>query len=170
MDGLVVIRALLLASEDVTALVPPDRIQADVLPEGSDLPAIMLEHISSTPRNALRKGGTKHFRDRIQVTPNAADYDQMRAICDAVFAACADQRPKVDGLTSIAVTAASVGPDGFNPVNNARARPMDFTVNYNKTAEPTGAGLHVVVVDADGNPVSVPLEVQDADGNILELA
>ena len=130
-EGIRVIRSLLLNSGDVLALVPGTRIQADALPEGGSLSAILLEEVTSVPYNTLSGGASKHFRDKIQVTPHAKEYVALQALVKAIFSACADQHPTIPGLSLVSVFLDSHGPDGISPVNMARVKPMDFIVSYN---------------------------------------
>lgn len=139
MDGVAAIRQLLVASPEVTDLVPASgapgamsRISADVLAEGVQLPAISIEEISAVDRNIPNPGLTRFVTARIQVTGHARSYPELRQLMKAIKRACADQQPEVAGLVNVAVHTSGTGPQGISGVTQARAQTQDFQVTYNE--------------------------------------
>ena len=92
MNGVIVVRSLLVADTGVTALVPAVRIVAGMLAQGTSLPAISLMSVSSTDRNIHAPGPKRRVTERVQVTVLAASYPAAKAIMRAVRAAAADRK------------------------------------------------------------------------------
>ena len=78
MNGVIVVRSLLVADTEVTALVPAVRIVAGMLAQGTSLPAISLMSVSSTDRNIAAPGPKRMVTERVQVTVLAAILLLMR--------------------------------------------------------------------------------------------
>jgi hypothetical protein len=129
--GIRIIRWLLTNSVQVTALVAAENIQADILPDNTVLPAILLDGVSSVPLQTLSAGSTMYFRDRIQVTSKAATYDEIGTINEAIFKACRYRFPVMADLSQVCVIPDGEGPDGYDPLTFARMKPLDFIVRYN---------------------------------------
>lgn len=131
MHGVRVIRSILIANTGVTSKVAAGNIQGDVAPEGAALPMIMLQSISCVPLGTLARGSTMHFRERVQVTPLAAEYDALGSIVQAIADACSHRFPVLSGLQLVSVIADGIGPDSYEPLTMARSKTMDFIVRYN---------------------------------------
>ncbi|EQA99122.1 tail completion protein gp17 [Sphingobium baderi] len=132
MNGVIVVRSLLVADTGVTALVPAERIVAGMLPQGTSLPAISLMSVSSTDRNIAAPGPNRRVSERVQVTVLAASYPAAKAIIRAVRAAAADQMPAIDGLTDVTVHTDSAGPDFLDEETGIHMQTQDFRVSFNE--------------------------------------
>jgi len=90
MNGVIVVRSLLVADTGLTALVPEARIAAGSLPQGTVLPAFSLMSVSSVDRNIPAPGPTRRVTERVQVTVLARTYPETKTILAAVRKAAAD--------------------------------------------------------------------------------
>lgn len=132
MNGVIAVRALLVADIRVTALVPEARIAAGSLPQGTVMPAISLMSVSSTDRNVPSPGAKRRVTERVQVTVLARTYPEAKAILAAVRAAAADQMPMIDGLTDVTVHTDSAGPDFLDEETGIHMQSQDFRVAFNE--------------------------------------
>lgn len=131
-DGVAIIRALLVADPAVTALVPASRIGAGVMPQGTALPYLSIQSISSDDRNIIAPVATRHVTERVQVTAVGATYATMKAALRAVKKACADKLPTVAGVAHIVVHTAGAGPDFMDEAATLHIGSRDFRVSYNE--------------------------------------
>ncbi len=81
-----VVRAVLVASGAVTALVPATRIEPVRRTQGLSAPAILMQRISVTPQNHLRGDGDLDA-NLVQLDIFASTYSAARSIADACRAA-----------------------------------------------------------------------------------
>ena len=132
MSGVIVVRSLLAGETRVTALVPPARIAAGMLPQGTDLPAISLMSVSSVDRNISAPGPKRRVTERVQVTVLAATYRQVKAILAAVRRATADQMPTIDGLFDVTVHTDTAGPDFLDEETGIHMQSQDLRVSFNE--------------------------------------
>ena len=132
MSGVIVVRSLLAGETRVTALVPPARIAAGMLPQGTDLPAISLMSVSSVDRNISAPGPKRRVTERVQVTVLAATYRQVKAILAAVRRATADQMPTIDGLFDVTVHTDTAGPDFLDEDTGIHMQSQDLRVSFNE--------------------------------------
>jgi hypothetical protein len=139
MSGALVIRALLVASAPLVALVPAVRIMSDVLDQDIALPAIGMQKISDVDDRPLRRGSKRFVTERVRVVLYAPDDSSRRAILKLIKSAAADQiRASFPGVAGLAgVTGVSVLGAGGGPsflVDNIRGGSLDFMVSYNEPA------------------------------------
>ena len=132
MNGVIAVRTLLVTDTGMTAIVPPARIAAGMLPQGTDLPAISLMSVSSADRNILSPSLKRRVTERVQVTVLAATYRQVKAILAAVRKAAADQMPTIDGLFDVTVHTDSAGPDFLDEETGIHMQTQDFRVSFNE--------------------------------------
>jgi len=132
MNGVIAVRALLVADTGVTALVPASRIIAGSIPQGTTLPAISLMAVSSTDRNILQPGTSRRVTERVQVTALAASYPATKAVLRAVRQAAADRTPVIDGITHVTVHTDSSGPDFLDEATGIHMQTQDFRVSFNE--------------------------------------
>lgn len=132
MNGVIVVRSLLVADTGVTALVPAVRIVAGMLPQGTSLPAISLMSVGSTDRNIPAPGPKRRVTERVQVTVLSASYPAAKAIIRAVRAGAADRMPAIDGLTDVTVHTDSAGPDFLDEETGIHMQTQDFRVSFNE--------------------------------------
>lgn len=138
MNGKTVIRALLVGHSPLTARInptqAPSRISTETLGAGVVLPAIRIWKVSSVEGDAIKPGGTRHVRQRIQVDVIAKTTKELDEIMTLVRRAAADKLTTAAGLTNVSVVPAGEGPEGFDDEQSARSTSQDFSVTYN---EPT---------------------------------
>ena len=132
MTGVIAVRTLLVTDTGMTALVPPARIAAGMLPQGTDLPAISLMSVSSIDRNIPAPGPKRRVTERVQVTVLAATYRQVKAILAAARKAAADQMPSIDGLFDVTVHTDSAGPDFLDEETGIHMQTQDLRVSFNE--------------------------------------
>ena len=132
MNGVISVRTLLVTDTGTTALVPPARIAAGMLPQGTDLPAISLMSVSSVDRNIPAPGPKRRVTERVQVTVLAASYRQVKAILAAVRKAAADQMPTIDGLFDVTVHTDTAGPDFLDEETGIHMQSQDLRVSFNE--------------------------------------
>ena len=132
MNGVIAVRTLLVTDTGMTALVPPARIAAGMLPQGTDLPAISLMSVSSADRNILAPSLKRRVTERVQVTVLAASYPQVKDILAAVRRATADQMPTIDGLFDVTVHTGTAGPDFLDEETGIHMQTQDFRVSFNE--------------------------------------
>lgn len=130
MDGIAVIRALLVGDASLTALVPSTDIIGDELPLGTSLPAIAITTVYGHDRNVPSPGPNRHVDERVQVSVAAATQPQKKEILRAVKAAAADYIGAIAGLTNVTVQTAGTGPDFFDNQASIRFGSQDFIVGY----------------------------------------
>lgn len=132
MNGVAVIRQLLVAHSGLTALVPASRIAAGYLPQGTTLPAISVTAISSVDRNLPNPGTVRHVSDRVQVTVLAANYPSQKAIMAQVKKAGANKYPTVTGLSAVTVHTSGQGPDFMDDAASIYMGTQDFRVTFSE--------------------------------------
>lgn len=131
-DSIRAIMQLLTTDVALVAVVPLGQIGAGVLPQGTPLPFLSVELVSSTDRNIPAPGAKRRVLDRVQVTIAAATYDALRAASALVKRACADKRPVVPGISEVTVHSLSAGPDFVNETASIYLGSRDFRVWYNE--------------------------------------
>ncbi len=132
MNGVIAVRILLVGDTGVTALVPPARIAAGMLPQGTDLPAISLMSVSSVDRNIPAPGPKRRVTERVQVTVLARTYPEAKTLIAAIRAAAADQMPTIDGLFDVTVHTDSAGPDFLDEETGIHMQTQDLRVSFNE--------------------------------------
>lgn len=134
MSGVVVMVHLMSADPGVTALVAPNNIVGDTIAEGTPLPNISAQQISSVDHNIPAPGGTRHVTQRIQLTIRARSRPEAKAILKAVRRAGSGKMPTIAGLTDVVSQTDGEGPDGTEAQTGARLQAQDFRVSYNEPA------------------------------------
>jgi len=132
MNGVVAVRALLVAHTPLTSLVPVAQIVAGVVQQGSALPALSLMSVSSSDRNIIKAGAVRRVTERVQVTVLAATYPAAKAILKAVRQAAADRSPTIAGITQVIVHTDSAGPDFLDEQTGIHMQTQDFRVSFNE--------------------------------------
>lgn len=140
MSGIVVIRALLVASAPLTSLVPAARIMAGDLPLNTILPAISITQISSVPRNTVAMNEPKVLHtDRVQVSvllkgpqgsPPGLGYPGQKALLKLVLAACPNTSGIVNGIQTDSVLRDIEGPDLYDDASSLFSGSRDFVVKW----------------------------------------
>jgi len=129
MTGADIIGALLLADAAVTNRVPVGRIKAGRLPEGVDLPALLVRVISIVDRHALVRSGWERRTARVSVTVRAASYRDQSEIIELVRQCCAGRVGNIGGGTRVSILTAGTGPDVSGP-GNSFEQAQDFRVSF----------------------------------------
>ena len=132
MNGVIAVRSLLVGDTGLTALVPPERIAAGTLPQGTLLPAIALMSIGIVDRNIPSPGPKRRVTERVQVTVLARAYPEAKTIIAAVRAAAADRMPAIDGVSDVTVHTDSAGPDFLDEETGIHMQTQDFRVSFNE--------------------------------------
>jgi hypothetical protein len=128
-DGVLIVGALLRASDALTSIVPAKWIKAGALPDNVVLPALLLRCVSSVERQPLKRGGTTRTTDRIAVTVRSNGYREQRAVIKLVKACCAGKTGDVGGGLRVSILTAGTGPDLRGP-GNSYEQTQDFRVSY----------------------------------------
>lgn len=132
MNGVVVVRSLLVANIGFQGLVPDGRIAAGNLPQGTNLPAISLLSISRVDRNIPAPGPKRRVRERVQVTAFARTYPEAKAILAAARRVAADQMPMIADISEVTVHTDVTGPDLLDEETGIHMQTQDFLVSFNE--------------------------------------
>ena len=132
MSAVKIMRALLIARPQVTALVPPARVIIGALPQGGAIPAIGLTEISATePFKTTRRGRAKTtVRSRVQVTVYAKTYEQQKDLILATKLGPGYNIGEVAGYTVNMVDPVSVNPDIYPGDDKIYEQSRDFVVTF----------------------------------------
>ena len=129
MSGTTIVGTLLREHEALTEVVPLERIKAGALPDGFELPAILLTQVSGVDRPVLKRGAKTRQSDRVAATIFAASYREQEQVKDLMRAAAAGKIGTVGDFTNTATTTAGVGPDLRGPGGRFE-KTQDFRVSF----------------------------------------
>lgn len=132
MTGTEIIGALLRSHPLLVAIVPLAQIKAGRLPEGTPLPAMVVNDIDTAERLMLKRGATVRLTARVSVTVRAADYQSRATIIKLVRDCCAGWTGDMDGASGIAILNGGTGP-GLIGVGDSFEQSQDFRVSYDET-------------------------------------
>lgn len=125
------IRALLVASPELTAIVPAAKIVFGVVPQATALPAISIMHVSTVGMPTIdAQSASTLSTSRVQVTAMAKDYPTIKAILKAARLACQFQRGTLGGVSVAAITVDIVGPDFQSEDALIFYQSIDFKVTF----------------------------------------
>lgn len=130
MSAEVVIGALLRTYAPLTAMVGARIINGEI-PQGTALPAVALEHVSTVERSTA--GMTESAvlaTTRIQVAVLSKSYPGKKALLSAVRAACKNKRGVIAGVTVHSILSDTVGPDIDDSSTMVFTQTIDFRVSY----------------------------------------
>lgn len=131
MSGVAIIRALLVASGSMTAVVPQERIKASDLPIGTALPSISIIKVSGVDRHIVKTRHRPRVTERVQVTVMADGYPQKEIVINLVRAACADKVGAIAGYNAVSVITYDQGPDfTMGEGSGINMQVQDFSVSY----------------------------------------
>lgn len=124
-EGLI---ALLLGTAAIADQID-DRLYPGVRPQGSPLPALVL-NVFPRPPQYTHQGACRVGEDRIQVDALAATYTEMRALRRVVRARLSGFKGVVEGVEFQGVFDAGGGGDSFEhaPPDRIHRHSMDFIV------------------------------------------
>lgn len=114
MSDVKAVRHLLATHAPLLAVVPAARILAGALPQGVELPAISVTHISTQRRHTVAPGVSAFCTARVQVTVLAATYPSQKAVLALVRAALPRSRGTVNGVKVDSILSDTEGPDFTN--------------------------------------------------------
>jgi len=126
-----VIKTLLGNAAGVTALVA-QRVYPGVVPQGTALPAISYEHVSTVPLPTLTIG-TNLVRTRIEVTAVAKTYAAQKSLLEEIRKALDYQRGTVAGVEVVSIMRDSSGPDLRDDDSGLFWQSTDFMVVHRET-------------------------------------
>ena len=132
MSAELVIKSLLEAAAGVTALVS-SRLYSGARPEGDALPAIVWQEIDDGPRSPIDiTAGSEPCTGRIQVNCLATTSAGVKALKDAVVAACHKKSGTIGGIavTSCLQPDGGAGPRIYDALVDTYQQPVDFIVHY----------------------------------------
>ena len=130
MDGVAVMRALLLAQAPLVALVG-DEVYAGTIPASATLPAVGIKEISRIEMDTVARGAaTSLVTARIQVTAYAGSYPAMKAVLAATKLGAGTFTGIVAGVDVCSVLRDSVGPDLSDDAPGLCEQSRDFKVTY----------------------------------------
>jgi hypothetical protein len=130
MDGVAIVRALIVASSEMLELVPLERIVGGVLPVGTELDAISITRVSVIDRNIPSPGANRRVTERIQVTAMGRTYPRSKAALRAAKAVLADFVGTAAGLDNVCIQTDAGGPDFMNEEASIHMGTQDFIVGY----------------------------------------
>ncbi len=123
------IRSLLLAAGGVVAYID-DRCRPQSLPQGTQFPALTVEHISTVDLGAIGEGSSGLMRTRIEVNVLAKDYATLKELLAEVRKACKNKHGSIAGVEVSAVEIDSIGPDNRDDDIGIYRQSIDFLVTY----------------------------------------
>lgn len=130
MDGVAVMRALLLAHAPLAALVG-DNVVAGTIPADAALPAVGVKEISRVELDTVaRNASTTLVTARIQVTTYAGTYPAMKAVLDATKLSAGTFTGIIAGVDVCSVLRDGVGPDLSDDAPGLYEQSRDFKVAY----------------------------------------
>jgi len=133
MSGVAIIAALLSADAPLLQVVPTERIKAGRLPDGVQLPVLLVRTVSSVDRQPLKRGEVVRSIERVSVAVRAASYRDQRAVIKLVRACCAGRTGTIAGAQRVSVLSAGTGPDVTGP-GDSFEQTQDFRVSFDASA------------------------------------
>lgn len=132
MSDVKVIRYLLATSAGLTAVVPSARILAGRVPQGTTLPALCVQHVSTVRRHAVAATAVKLCTARVQVTVYASTYVQQKEIMTLVRAALPQTRGTVNGVEVDSIHHELDGPDFDDDTTEIYMESVDYKVTFHE--------------------------------------
>ncbi len=130
MDGVAVMRALLLAHAPLTALVG-DNVVAGTIPADTALPAVGIKEIGRYGADTVaRAGATTLVTARIQITATSGDYPQMKAVLAATKLGAGTFTGMTAGVYVCSVLEDGVGPELTDDAPGLNQQSRDYKVTY----------------------------------------
>jgi hypothetical protein len=130
MDGVAVMRALLLAHAPLVALVG-DNVVAGTIPADTALPAVGIKEISRIGMDTVaRAGAFTLVTARIQVTATSGSYPQMKAVLAATKLGAGTFTGMTAGVYVCSVLEDGVGPELTDDAPGLNQQARDYKVTY----------------------------------------
>lgn len=127
--GVDIIGALLLAEAPLVALIPAPRIKSGVLPDGVEIPALVVQETSQVERQTLIRGQKVRTIDRVSVTGRFRSVRERKEIMEMVKNICAGRTGTIAGMENVSILTAGRGPDLLGP-GDSFEKTQDFRVSY----------------------------------------
>ena len=125
--------ALMTGAGPVTSIVST-RIYPVMLPEGQQLPALVIDHVSTYRPAVIDAFAANHLAQaRIQCNCLASDHTTCRSLADAVRTAAQFQRGSIASVTVVSVLHAGEGPATFDVDLKVFHQPIDFIITYQQS-------------------------------------
>lgn len=125
------IRALLVASAPLSAIVPAAKIFFGMVPQSTVLPAIAIGAISTIGQGAIdAQSAATLSTSRVQITAMAKDYATIKAILTAARLACDRKRGAIAGVDVLSILRDTVGPDFTSDDGLIFYQSIDFKVQF----------------------------------------
>lgn len=128
-DGCDIIGALLRDANPLLDKVVAERIRASRLPDGIELPALLVRGVSSVDRQSLKRRALVRRTDRVAVTVRAASDVDRRDIIALVRQCCAGRTGNLGGGRNVSILTAGTGPDVNGP-GDSYEKTQDFRVSW----------------------------------------
>lgn len=129
MDGVAVMRALLLAHPPLTALVG-DRIVAGDVQQSSPLPAVGISEVTRTESSTVAREDGALVTARIQITVHAKSYPEQKAVLRATKLGPGVHTGAIAGAAVRSVLPDTVGPDLSDEATGIFQQSRDYRVTY----------------------------------------
>jgi hypothetical protein len=129
MTGADIVGTMLRDNVAVTTRVAADKIKLGALPDGIQLPALLVRLVSSVERQHLKRGPKTRTYDRVAVTVRASNYRDQTDIIKLVKDCCAGKTGALGGGSSVSITTAGTGPDVIGP-HASFEQTQDFRVSH----------------------------------------
>lgn len=125
-----VVKTLLGNAAGVSALVGA-RIYPGPIPQGTTLPAISYEHISTVPLRTLdAAAGYSLVQSRIECTAVAKTYGEQKALVEEIRKALDYQRGTVASIEVVSILRGAAGPDIRDDDVQLYTQAVDFLVTF----------------------------------------
>jgi hypothetical protein len=131
-SGVLIAGDLLLASGALTAKVPPDRIKAWALPQGTPVPSLVVTRISRVKYQFLARQNVNLVTERVQVTVRASSGAEREEILRLGGKACDDRTGTIAGFANVAVLPAGEGPDFMDDTGTVFMGSFDLRISFNE--------------------------------------
>jgi hypothetical protein len=133
MSAVIAIRALLIGSAPMTAIVPATRIVAGIVPQGAPLPALSVMHISTVGEGSIDgQSAATLSTSRVQITAMARDYPAVKALLVAARLACNRKSGMIAGVSVASILRDTVGPDFVSDDATIYYQTIDFKVTFHE--------------------------------------
>ena len=132
MSDVKAIRYLLANNASLTAVVPAAKIVAGLIQQGTVLPAIAVNHISTVRRQTVTKETKVFCTSRVQVTVMATSYAAQKAILALVRTALPRTSGVVNNVEVDNILPDNDSPDFRDDEIGAFMQSMDFIITHNE--------------------------------------
>lgn len=130
MDGIAVMRALLLAHAPLVSLVGA-RVIAGTVPAGTPLPAVGIKEVGRNEMDTVaRKNPGALVTMRVQITIYAAKYPELKSVLRAARLGPGVFTGEIAGVNVRSVLRDAVGPDMSDEEPGIQEQSRDYKITY----------------------------------------